>query len=94
LGDGKKQEAQKMSSIDLTPDNSKFIESLIVSGKASSTGQALNMAVDLLKRKVEVFDAVQVGIQQADNGDLLSADDVFGRIEKRAAQIAKSSREG
>ncbi|MDP1561595.1 MAG: hypothetical protein Q8M16_09380, partial [Pirellulaceae bacterium] len=84
---------QKMSIIDLTPDNSKFIESLIMSGKASSTGQALNMAVDLLKRKAEVFDAVQVGIQQADNGDLLSADDVFDRIEKRAAQIEKSSRE-
>jgi len=83
-----------MSSIELTPDNSKFIESLIVSGKANSMGQALNMAVDLLKRKIKIADDVQLGIEQADRGELLPADEVFDRLEKRAAQIEKFSREG
>jgi predicted transcriptional regulator len=83
-----------MSSVERTPDNSKFIESLIDSGKASSMEQALNMAVDLLKRKVEISDAVQLGIEQADRGELLTGDEVFDRIENRAAQIEKSSREG
>jgi predicted transcriptional regulator len=79
-----------MSSIELTPDNSKFIESLIDSGKASSMEQSLNMAVDLLKRKVKISDAVQLGIEQADRGELLTDDEVFDRIENRAAQIEKS----
>ena len=83
-----------MSNIELTPDNSKFIESLIVSGRATSMGQALNMAVDLLKKKVEISESVQLGIRQADQGDLISADSVFERVERRAAEIEKSSREG
>lgn len=83
-----------MSNIELTPDNSKFIESLIVSGRATSMGQALNMAVDLLKRKVEITEAVQLGIRQADQGDLISTELVFERVERRAAEIEKSSREG
>jgi len=69
-----------MSSIDLTPDNSKFIESLVVTGKATSTEQALNMAVDLLKRKVEITEAVQAGIRDADQGNLVPADVVFDRV--------------
>lgn len=85
---------KQMSNIELTPDNSKFIESLVVTGKATSMGQALNMAVDLLKRKVEIAEAVQLGIKQADQGDLISADSVFERVERRAAEIEKSSREG
>lgn len=83
-----------MSSVELTPDNSKFIELLIDSGKASYMNQALNMAVDLLKRKVEISDAVQLGIEQTDRGELLTGDEVFDLIENRAAQIEKSSREG
>ncbi len=71
-----------MSNFELTPDNSKFIESLIVAGKATSMGQALNMAVGLLKRKVEITEAVQLGIKQADQGDLISAESVFERIER------------
>ena len=80
-----------MSSIELTPDNAKFIESLIDSGKSSSMGQALNMAVDLLKRKVEISDAVQLGTEQADRGELLTGNEVFDRIEKRAAQLQRNS---
>jgi hypothetical protein len=82
-----------MSNIELTPDNSKFIESLIVTGKATSMGQALNMAVDLLKRKVEITEAVQLGIRQADQGDLIAAESVFERVERRAAEIEKNSHE-
>jgi predicted transcriptional regulator len=51
-----------MSSIDLTPDNSRFIE---------------------------VSDAIQLGIQQADQGDFVAVEEVFTRIEQRAAQIAR-----
>lgn len=83
-----------MSNAELTPDNSKFIESLIVSGKATSIGQALNMAVELLKRKVDISEAVQLGIRQADQGDVVPAEVLFDRLERRAAEIEKSRYEG
>lgn len=76
-----------MSDIDLTPENLKFIEKLILSRKVNSMGQAINLAVDLLKQKVGMAEAVQFGLDQADRGDLVSGDLVFERLEGRASEI-------
>ena len=50
-------------------------------------GDALNEAVGLLKMRQKLRADVQAGIDQADAGELLPADEVFSRLEKRAEEI-------
>jgi predicted transcriptional regulator len=53
---------------------------------------AMDEAVELLRRRDQLRSDVRAGIEQADRGELLSADEVFTRLEERARQIEASSR--
>ncbi len=79
---------------ELSSENQNYISNLIQSGRYRTAGEALDQAVDLLKRRQRLVDDIEAGIAQAENGDLISADQVFGHLEKRAVQIEKASNKG
>jgi putative addiction module CopG family antidote len=79
---------------ELSSENQNFISDLIQSGRYRTAGEALDQAVDLLKRRQRLVDDIEAGITQAENGDLIPADQVFDHLEKRAEQIVKASNKG
>ena len=79
---------------ELSSDNQSYISDLIQSGRYRTAGEALDQAVDLLKRRQRLVDDIEAGIAQAENGDLIPADEVFDHLENRAKQIEKASHNG
>ena len=51
----------------------------------------LTEAMDLWAKRRRILAAVDAGIAQADQGELLDADQVLGRLEKRADEIENGS---
>ena len=49
-------------------------------------------AMDLWAKRRRILAAVDAGIAQADQGELLDADQVLGRLEKRADEIENGSK--
>ena len=79
-------------SADLSADNERYLQQLVERGVYRDRAQAMDEAVELLKRRDRLRDEVQVGIEQADRGELLAAEDVFRRLEERARQIQADAR--
>ena len=79
-------------SIDLSPENSRYIARLVETGAYANEAQALDEAVLLLRKRDELRADVQAGIDQADRGELLPGEEVFKRLEERADQIERSAR--
>jgi antitoxin ParD1/3/4 len=78
-------------SIELSPENSRYISDLVSRGAFANEAQALDEAVLLLKRRESLRADVQLGIDQADRGELIPADEVFSRLEERADQIENAA---
>ena len=65
-----------------------FIEQAIERGVFRSRSEALDQAVAMLKQREELRQAIQAGI---DAGPSVSADQVFGQLERRAAEIDENA---
>ena len=68
----------------LTPESDRYIKQAVANGMYQSEEQALEQAVELLKKRDQLRADVAAGIRQADCGELLPADLVFERLEARA----------
>ena len=77
---------------EISNDNSQYLDDAVQKGTYSDRSEALNQAVDLLKKRDQLRAEVQAGSDQADLGDLLPADKVFDRLEERARQIEEAAR--
>ncbi len=77
---------------DVSPENAKYIEQLVKDGAFDHECEALNEVVGLLKIRQRLRDGVQAGIDQADAGEFLPADEVFSRLENRADEIGHAAR--
>jgi antitoxin ParD1/3/4 len=77
---------------DLSPENAQYIQAAIESGVYRDERQALDEAVALLKTRDALRSDVNAGIAQADQGQLLPAEVVFERLEKRAREIESFAR--
>lgn len=73
--------------IDISPDSERYIDEAVKSGTYNSRQEAMTEAVELLKRRDKLRADVHAGIKQAEQGELLPADDVFRRLEQRAKEI-------
>ena len=76
---------------DLSPENAQYIQAAIESGIYQDQRQALDQAVALLKTRDALRVDVNAGIAQADQHQLLPAEMVFDRLEKRAREIESSA---
>jgi Arc/MetJ-type ribon-helix-helix transcriptional regulator len=54
---------------DLSPENEQFIQNAIGTGLYHDRGEALNQAVELLKKREQLIRDVNLGIEQLQSGE-------------------------
>jgi Arc/MetJ-type ribon-helix-helix transcriptional regulator len=55
-------------STDITPENEHFLEHAVAVGMFHDRGEAINMAIGLLRRRAELIRDVNAGIAQLEQG--------------------------
>lgn len=78
--------------VELPAEQQAIIESLVASGRFASLSDALCTAIDLLISREELCQRVQVGIEQADRGELADHDTVFSQLRLMASAAEQSER--
>ncbi len=75
-------------STDLSPSNEQYIEDAVARGVFESREQALDAAVELLKRREETIRQVNQGIEELERGEgrPLNLEDVKADIRRRLAE--------
>jgi len=71
--------------VDLPADQQAFIESLVAAGRYATPNDAIRDGVRLLISQERLKQQVDVGVQQADRGELVDHDTVFGQLRAMAA---------
>ncbi|NOY42255.1 MAG: CopG family transcriptional regulator [Planctomycetes bacterium] len=71
--------------VDLPAEQQAIIENLVSSGRFSSAGEAVTEGLRLLVSSERLRQQVQEGIEQADRGELIDHDTVFGQLRAMAA---------
>ena len=71
--------------IQLPQEQQSAIEALVTSGRFSSVQEAVSEGIRLLLSNERLREAVQVGIDQADRGELHDHDTVFAQLKAMAA---------
>jgi putative addiction module CopG family antidote len=69
-------------STNLTPENEQFIENVIASGLYHNRDEALNRAVELLKKRDSLIRDVNQGIEQLERGEgkLWNMEDINAKV--------------
>ncbi|MCE9553956.1 MAG: type II toxin-antitoxin system ParD family antitoxin [Planctomycetes bacterium] len=71
--------------LELPVEQQTFIAGLVESGRFASAREAISEAVRLLVSHERLKQEIQVGIQQAEHGDLSNHDTVFGQLRTMTA---------
>jgi Arc/MetJ-type ribon-helix-helix transcriptional regulator len=79
-------------SAEISAENERYLQQVVDRGIYRDRAEAIDEAVELLKRRDQLRSDVHSGIEQADRGELLDAEDVFRRLEERAHQIEANAR--
>ncbi|MEM7593842.1 MAG: type II toxin-antitoxin system ParD family antitoxin [Cyanobacteria bacterium P01_A01_bin.83] len=78
--------------IQLKPEQEKFIQEKIASGKYSNADDVISQAFKLLEareQKIQEFkDKIAVGTEQIANGQVTDGEIVFDRLQEKINQIA------
>ncbi len=79
--------------VELPSDLQALAESLVASGRFSSVGEVLVEGVRLLASQERLRQQVEIGIEQADRGEVADHDTVFGHLRSivASAQDARSA---
>jgi antitoxin ParD1/3/4 len=70
--------------IDLPSIQQDYLEGLVAAGRFPTVNDAVREGVELLISREDLKQQVQVGIDQADRGELLDHDLVFERVRSAA----------
>lgn len=72
-------------STDLTPENEHFLEHPVAVGMFHDRSEALNTAIELLKRRAELIRDVNAGIEQLEQGlgKPMDVDAIMSAIDAR-----------
>ncbi len=77
--------------IQLKPEQEKFIQEKIASGEYSNADDVISQAFKLLeareKKIKELKDKIAVGTEQIVNGQVTNGEIVFSRLEEKISQI-------
>ncbi len=79
-------------SAELSAENDRYLQEAVEAGVYPSLAQAMNAAVELLKRRDEFRREIQAGIDEANRGELLDGEAVFRELKQRAREIAANAR--
>jgi len=72
--------------IQLPQDQKSAIEAMVTNGRFDSVQEAVNEGLRLLVSNEKLREAIQVGIDQADRGELHDHDTVFAQLKAMAAE--------
>ena len=70
--------------LDLPAEQQALIESLVESGRFSSVDEAISEGIRLLLSQERLKQEVQIGIQEADRGEVVDHDTVFAQLRTMA----------
>lgn len=69
--------------VQLTPDLQAEVDKLVVLGHFKSADDAVAEGIRLLLTAEGAYEEVRIGIEQADNGELLDHDTVFANLRSK-----------
>lgn len=72
--------------IQIPQEQQSFIEGLIATGRFASAQEAISEGIRLLASNEKLRQEIQVGIDQADNGELHEHDTVFAHLKAMATE--------
>ena len=78
--------------IELPADQQAVLAGLVAAGRFSSVGEAVREGVDLLISREDLKQQIKVGIDQADRGEVIAHDTVFGHLRTLASAADESAR--
>lgn len=78
--------------IELPAEQRAMVEGLVASGRFNSLNEAIGEAIELLVSREELKQTVQLGIEQADRGEIINHDTVFGQLRIMAAAAQQLER--
>jgi putative addiction module CopG family antidote len=72
-------------SIDLSPENERFVQDAVAQGTYHSRDEAINLAVAFLRRRDQLLREVNAGIEQVERGEVrpLDIDQIKAEIQQR-----------
>jgi len=76
-------------STDISPQNEQYIQEAVARGVFHTRSEALDAAIELLRRRETVIREVNAGIEQIERGEVVPLD-----IQRMKAEIHKSLAEG
>ncbi len=77
---------------EISPENQQYLKQVVQNGTYRDQREALDQAVELLRRRDPLRGDIQAGIDQADRGELIPAEMLFDRLEQRAEEIERRAR--
>ncbi len=77
---------------EISPENQQYLKQVVQNGTYRDQREALDQAVELLKRRDQLRGDIQAGIDEADRGELIPAEMVYDRLEQRAEEIERRAR--
>lgn len=72
--------------IQIPQDQRAFVESLIAAGKFSSAQEVVSRGIQLIASQEKLREEIQLGIHQAERGELVDHDTVFSELRALAAE--------
>ena len=84
---------------DLSPQNERFIQQAVNSGRFRDRGQALDEAVELLKKRLELLQHIDEGTRQLAGGDYDEYDEkglreFFDDVQRQGRERYEASKKG
>ncbi len=79
--------------IELPSDQQAFLAGLVAAGRFGSVGEAIRESVDMLISREGLRQHIQVGIDQADRGEVIDHDTVFRHLRTLATAADESARQ-
>ncbi len=78
-------------SVQLTTELQGRIRSIFLGGRYPDENAVLGEALDLLQRRDQLRRDVDAGIEQLEQGKGVEGEEVFARLERRAAEIERQA---
>lgn len=77
--------------IQIPQEQQAIIEGLIAAGRFSSVQEVISEGIRLLASTEKMRQEIQVGIDQADRGELIDHDTVFAQLKSMATEVQASN---
>jgi antitoxin ParD1/3/4 len=78
--------------VQIPQEQQAIVEALVAAGRFASIDEAISEGIRLLASTEELRQQIQIGIEQADRGDVIDHDTVFAHL-KALATTAPSGKE-